>query len=314
MAEIFLEKQDGVPVNRFALTRRKAVFSRDNFFINCILISPLHLTTQAFDVAAGLDIPKVLEPADMVLLAVPDKLSVMTYLYQLRAYFTGQTLEVQQIGSNARESTYTVGEVTHSPKKERSHKSPSKERSRRSPSKEKRDRSPGRRKKHRSKSGKKHRDTSDGSSKEVTPVSPESGIEVSTSVASSVATPVSPVKDVSVAHKQWHNPFDSDDGDITNASSVSGHVTASDTVVLSVSGDATAAVAVAQSQSDSVLSSQSRITDLPGSPTRDLPGSSTRDLPGSSTRDLPGSPQSPTYSYESETVWVKQSKDHLSAR
>ncbi|KAK2189021.1 hypothetical protein NP493_110g03019 [Ridgeia piscesae] len=252
----------------------------------------------------------------MVLLAVPDKLSVMTYLYQLRAYFTGQTLEVQQIGSNARESTYTVGEVTHSPKKERSHKSPSKERSRRSPSKEKRDRSPGRRKKHRSKSGKKHRDTSDGSSKEVTPVSPESGIEVSTSVASSVATPVSPVKDVSVsvAHKQWHNPFDSDDGDITNASSVSGHVTASDTVVLSVSGDATAAVAVAQSQSDSVLSSQSRITDLPGSPTRDLPGSPTRDLPGSSTRDLPGSPQSPTYSYESETVWVKQSKDHLSAR
>lgn len=34
----------------------------------------------------------------MVLLAVPDKLSVMTYLHQLRAYFTGQTLEVQQIG------------------------------------------------------------------------------------------------------------------------------------------------------------------------------------------------------------------------
>ena len=267
--------------------------------------------------AAGLDIPKVLEPADMVLLAVPDKLSVMTYLYQLRAYFTGQTLEVQQIGSNARESTYTMGEVTHSPKKERSHKSPSKERSRRSPSKEKRDRSPGRRKKHRSKSGKKHRDTSDGSSKEMTPVSPESGIEVSTSVASSAATPVSPVKDVSVsasvAHKQWHNPFDSDDGDVTNASSMSGHVTASDTVVLPVSEDTTAAVAVAQSQSDSVLSSRSP-RDLPVSPTRDLPGSPTRDLPGSPTRDLPGSPKSPTYSYESETVWVKQSKDHLSAR
>jgi len=53
---------------------------------------------QAFDAAASIGIPKVLEPADMVLLAVPDKLSVMTYLYQLRAYFTGQTLEVQQIG------------------------------------------------------------------------------------------------------------------------------------------------------------------------------------------------------------------------
>ena len=46
----------------------------------------------------------------MVLLAVPDKLSVMTYLYQLRSYFTGQTLEVQQLGSLARDSTYTVGE------------------------------------------------------------------------------------------------------------------------------------------------------------------------------------------------------------
>ena len=34
----------------------------------------------------------------------------MTYLYQLRSYFTGQTLEIQQIGTNARESMYTVGE------------------------------------------------------------------------------------------------------------------------------------------------------------------------------------------------------------
>ena len=60
--------------------------------------------------AASLGIPKVLEASDMVLLAVPDKLSVMTYLYQMRAYFTGQTLEIQQIGSSARESTYTVGD------------------------------------------------------------------------------------------------------------------------------------------------------------------------------------------------------------
>ena len=46
----------------------------------------------------------------MVLLAVPDKLKVITYLHQLRAHFTGQTLEIQQIGSLARDSTYTVGE------------------------------------------------------------------------------------------------------------------------------------------------------------------------------------------------------------
>ena len=64
----------------------------------------------AFDVAATLGIPKVLEPSDMVLLAVPDKLSVMTYLYQMRAFFTGQTLELQQVGASARESTYVIGE------------------------------------------------------------------------------------------------------------------------------------------------------------------------------------------------------------
>ncbi|XP_055880551.1 EH domain-binding protein 1-like isoform X3 [Biomphalaria glabrata] len=65
---------------------------------------------MAFEAAAKLGIPKVLEPADMVLLAVPDKLCVMTYLHQLRSYFTGQRLELQQIGPSASESTYTLGE------------------------------------------------------------------------------------------------------------------------------------------------------------------------------------------------------------
>ena len=46
----------------------------------------------------------------MVLLAVPDKLGVMTYLHQLRSYFTGQSLEVIQIGTHSSESTYTLGE------------------------------------------------------------------------------------------------------------------------------------------------------------------------------------------------------------
>jgi len=64
----------------------------------------------AFDLAASLGIPKVLEPSDMVMLTVPDKLSVMTYLYQLRSHFMGMNLEIQQIGSNAQESTYTVGD------------------------------------------------------------------------------------------------------------------------------------------------------------------------------------------------------------
>lgn len=36
----------------------------------------------------------MIEPADMDILTVPDKLAVMTYLYQLRAHFTGHELEV----------------------------------------------------------------------------------------------------------------------------------------------------------------------------------------------------------------------------
>ena len=69
---------------------------------------------QAFDAAAKLGIPRVIEPTDMVLLKVPDKLAVMTYLHQLRSHFTGQTLEIQQIGQNTRESTYTLGELDKS--------------------------------------------------------------------------------------------------------------------------------------------------------------------------------------------------------
>lgn len=75
--------------------------------LNSLLFS---LLNQAFDAAAKLGIPKVIEPSDMVLLAVPDKLCVMTYLHQLRSYFTGQALEVLQIGTRFSESTYTLGE------------------------------------------------------------------------------------------------------------------------------------------------------------------------------------------------------------
>ncbi|KAG1662810.1 EH domain-binding protein 1 [Nymphon striatum] len=62
----------------------------------------------AFDAAATLGIPKLIEPADMVLLAVPDRLAVMTYLYQVRAHFTGHELKVQQLGDTAAQSQYTV--------------------------------------------------------------------------------------------------------------------------------------------------------------------------------------------------------------
>lgn len=83
----------------------------DLFSVHAFRIGISFSIIQAFEAAASLGIPKVLEASDMVLTAIPDKLTVMTYLYQLRSYFTGQTLEVQQIGSTAQESTYMVGEL-----------------------------------------------------------------------------------------------------------------------------------------------------------------------------------------------------------
>ncbi|XP_046751457.1 EH domain-binding protein 1 [Diprion similis] len=64
---------------------------------------------KAFDAGEALGIPRVIEPADMEILTVPDKLAVMTYLYQLRAHFTGHELEVQQIGKTTDESSYMIG-------------------------------------------------------------------------------------------------------------------------------------------------------------------------------------------------------------
>lgn len=52
---------------------------------------------KAFDAGEALGIPRVIEPADMDILTVPDKLAVMTYLYQLRAHFTGHELEVTDL-------------------------------------------------------------------------------------------------------------------------------------------------------------------------------------------------------------------------
>ena len=90
-----------------------------------------HNCKIAFDAGEILGIPRVIEPADMDVLTVPDKLAVITYLCQLRAHFTGERpgerplvspsssswrslfpgheLEVQQIGKTADESSYMVG-------------------------------------------------------------------------------------------------------------------------------------------------------------------------------------------------------------
>uniref|UniRef100_A0A7N6AP75 EH domain binding protein 1 n=1 Tax=Anabas testudineus TaxID=64144 RepID=A0A7N6AP75_ANATE len=65
---------------------------------------------KAYDGFASLGISRLLEPSDMVLLAIPDKLTVMTYLYQIRAHFSGQELNVVQIEANSNRSTYKVGD------------------------------------------------------------------------------------------------------------------------------------------------------------------------------------------------------------
>ncbi|CAG7716093.1 unnamed protein product [Allacma fusca] len=64
----------------------------------------------AFDAAESLGIPKVIDPSEMMLLPVPDKLTVMTYLFQLRTHFTGCLLEVQNIGATSSETSYVIGQ------------------------------------------------------------------------------------------------------------------------------------------------------------------------------------------------------------
>ncbi|KAM9497486.1 EH domain-binding protein 1-like protein 1 isoform 18-T18 [Salvelinus alpinus] len=65
---------------------------------------------KAFDGFATLGISRLMEPSDMVLLSVPDRLIVMTYLSQIRTHFTGQELSVLQIEHNSSQSSYAVTE------------------------------------------------------------------------------------------------------------------------------------------------------------------------------------------------------------
>uniref|UniRef100_A0A8C1J2C2 EH domain binding protein 1-like 1b n=1 Tax=Cyprinus carpio TaxID=7962 RepID=A0A8C1J2C2_CYPCA len=69
----------------------------------------------AFDGFASLGISRLLEPSDMVLLSVPDRLIVMTYLCQIRAHFTGQELSVLQIEQNNSQSSYAVARPNQGP-------------------------------------------------------------------------------------------------------------------------------------------------------------------------------------------------------
>ncbi|CAL8365443.1 unnamed protein product [Lota lota] len=61
---------------------------------------------KAFDGFESLGVSRLLEPSDMVLLSVPDRLIVMTYLSQIRSHFTHQELSVLQIEHNSSQSCY----------------------------------------------------------------------------------------------------------------------------------------------------------------------------------------------------------------
>ncbi|XP_055370561.1 cytospin-A isoform X13 [Betta splendens] len=61
---------------------------------------------KAFDGFEALGISRLLEPSDMVLLSIPDRLIVMTYLSQIRTHFTDQELSVLQIEHNSSQSSY----------------------------------------------------------------------------------------------------------------------------------------------------------------------------------------------------------------
>lgn len=68
------------------------------------------LSVQAFDGFSELGISRLLDPSDLVLLSVPDRLMVMTYLSQIRSHFSGQNLSVLQLERNSSESSYTVSQ------------------------------------------------------------------------------------------------------------------------------------------------------------------------------------------------------------
>ncbi|KAK0152452.1 EH domain-binding protein 1-like protein 1 [Merluccius polli] len=63
---------------------------------------------KAFDGFAEHGISRLMGPSDMVMLTVPDRLIVMTYLNQIRTHFTGQELSVLHIEKDSSESSYAV--------------------------------------------------------------------------------------------------------------------------------------------------------------------------------------------------------------
>lgn len=63
----------------------------------------------AFDAFASFGIPRIIDPNDMVRLDIPDKLSVITYLHQVKTYFTSPTTcQVKSVQGTSTSETSTV--------------------------------------------------------------------------------------------------------------------------------------------------------------------------------------------------------------
>ncbi|XP_029382767.1 uncharacterized protein LOC115059247 isoform X11 [Echeneis naucrates] len=84
--------------------------------INYEMLDPYdikHNNKKAFDGFAELGISRLMEPSDMIMLAVPDRLIVMTYLNQIRTHFMGQQLSVLHLEKDSSESSYAVAGDVH---------------------------------------------------------------------------------------------------------------------------------------------------------------------------------------------------------
>ncbi|XP_034405428.1 uncharacterized protein ehbp1l1b isoform X13 [Cyclopterus lumpus] len=105
----------GVKVTNFSTSWRNGLafcailhnFHPDNIDFDQLDSHDIKLNNKkAFDGFEALSISRLLEPSDMVLLSVPDRLIVMTYLSQIRSHFTNQELSVLQIEHNSSQSSY----------------------------------------------------------------------------------------------------------------------------------------------------------------------------------------------------------------
>ncbi|XP_031713052.1 EH domain-binding protein 1-like protein 1 isoform X8 [Anarrhichthys ocellatus] len=105
----------GIKVTNFSTSWRNGLafcsilhhFHPDKIDFDQLVSNDIKLNNKkAFDGFEALGISRLLEPSDMVLLSVPDRLIVMTYLSQIRSHFTNQELSVLQIEHNSSQSSY----------------------------------------------------------------------------------------------------------------------------------------------------------------------------------------------------------------